>query len=320
MHFKASKHRSLLNHNRHFAAHSLFIASINMEKPCLNSPAIGSPLMLTVIMVILVPGITRCPHLSFTTPWNTHRWSYALVRWNRKWEKNSRQKSTMGAAFWGNKSFSAGIYRADNGPQGCATTKVGGQTQPPIHTRLLAGKTDFTYVPQICFAPNSSRKLLVTAATDFFLFKTSSLTMTQSRNLEGDMAEAVSRVWLNKTRCSLFTATTPTAEGQVSSRSQLQHISSLSTLIHLICLCQGEDAVHLLNRLGFGVCVSAWVEIITKEQDRLCAGHQRCRSRINKPQWQRLSTQLAPEPRDRGKVNKQWIFISRPVCVPLMCK
>lgn len=67
MHFKVSKHSSLLNHNRHFAAHSLFIASINMEKPCLNSPVIGSPLMLTVIMVILRPGITRCPHLSFTT-------------------------------------------------------------------------------------------------------------------------------------------------------------------------------------------------------------------------------------------------------------
>lgn len=128
---------------------------------------------------------------------------YALVRWNRKWEKNSRQKSTMGVAFWGNKSFSARIYRADNGPQGRATTKVGGQTQPPIHTRLLTGKTDFTYVPQICFAPNSSRKLLVTAATDFFLLKTCSLKMTQSRNLEGDMVETVSRVWLNKTCFSL---------------------------------------------------------------------------------------------------------------------
>lgn len=144
MHFKASKHGSLLNHNRHFAAHSLFIASINMEKPCLNSPVIGSPLMLTVIMVILVPGITRYPHLSFTTLWNTDRWSYALVRWNRKWDKNSCHKSIMGAAFWGNKSFPAGIYRADNGPEGHTTTEVGGQTQQPIHTRLLTGKADFT--------------------------------------------------------------------------------------------------------------------------------------------------------------------------------
>jgi len=57
MHFKASKHGSLLNHNRHFAARSLFIDFINMEKPCLNSPAIGSPLMLTVIMVILVSAL-----------------------------------------------------------------------------------------------------------------------------------------------------------------------------------------------------------------------------------------------------------------------
>lgn len=61
MHFKASKHGSLSNHNRHLAVHSLFIASINMEKPCLNSPVIESPLMLTVIMVILAPGVTTCP-------------------------------------------------------------------------------------------------------------------------------------------------------------------------------------------------------------------------------------------------------------------
>lgn len=141
MHFKVSKHGSLLNHNRHFAAHSLFIASINMEKPCLNSPVIGSPLMLTVIMVILVPGITRCPHLSFTTPKNTHRWSYA--RWNRKWEKNSCHTSTMGAVFVRQQEF-VGIYRTDNGPQGHTTTEVGGHIQQSIHTQLLTGKTDFT--------------------------------------------------------------------------------------------------------------------------------------------------------------------------------
>lgn len=151
MHFKASKQDSLLNHNRHFAAHSLFIASINIEKPCLNSLVIGSPLMLTVIMVILVPGITWCPHLSFTTPWYTHRWNYTIVRWNRKWENNSCQKSTMGAAFWGNESFPAGIYRADNGPQGHMTTKVGGQIQQSIHTQLLTGKADFTCPTNLLF-------------------------------------------------------------------------------------------------------------------------------------------------------------------------
>lgn len=158
MHFKASKHGSLLNHNRHFAAHSLFIDSINMEKPCLNSPVIGSPLMLTVIMVIIVPGIASYPHLSLHNSLKlAHRWSRALARWSRKWEKNCCQKSTMGSALRGNKSFPAGIYRADNRPQGHMTTEVGGQIQPPIHTRLLTGKTD----PQICFATNSSRKLFV---------------------------------------------------------------------------------------------------------------------------------------------------------------
>ena len=156
MHFKASKHGSLLNHNRHFAAHSLFIDSINMEKPCLNSPVIGSPLMLTVIMVIIVPGSASYPHLSFHNSLNlAHGWSRASARWSRKWEKNCCQKSTMGSAFWGNKSFPAGIYRADNRPQGHMTTEVGGQIQLPIHTRLLTGKTD----PQICFATNRSRKL-----------------------------------------------------------------------------------------------------------------------------------------------------------------
>lgn len=65
-HFKAGKQDSLLNHNRNFAAHSLFIASINMEKPCLNSGVRGSLLMLTMIMVILVPGIIGRAHLSET--------------------------------------------------------------------------------------------------------------------------------------------------------------------------------------------------------------------------------------------------------------
>lgn len=40
----------------YFVARSLFIASINMEKPRLNSPAMEAPLIRTLIMVILAPG------------------------------------------------------------------------------------------------------------------------------------------------------------------------------------------------------------------------------------------------------------------------
>lgn len=182
MHFKVSKHGSLLNHNRHFAAHSLFIASINMEKPCLNSPVIGSPLMLTVIMVILVPGITRCPHLSFTTPKNTHRWSYA--RWNRKWEKNSCHTSTMGAVFWGNKSLWA-FTEQTMGLKAIRQQKWG-LTYSSLFIPSYWQEKQTSHVPQIYFATNSSRKLFLTAATNSLWKKLSSLKTTQNKKLEGD--------------------------------------------------------------------------------------------------------------------------------------
>ena len=261
-------------------------------------------------MVIIVPGSASYPHLSFHNSLNlAHGWSRASARWSRKWEKNCCQKSTMGSAFWGNKSFPAGIYRADNRPQGHMTTEVGGQIQLPIHTRLLTGKTD----PQICFATNSSRKLFV--KPDSFRKKKKKKKKTEKNEFIKDdpKQKSLREPWLK--RCQ------NTAEKKYAScrpRKSAQghnyNISHHRALIHLICLCQSEDVVHLLKPLWAGVCASAWVEIITQEQDRLCPGHQWCRSRINKPQWQRLSTQLAPEPRDRGKVNKQWIFISRPVC------
>lgn len=144
MHFKASKHCSLFNHNRHFAAHSLFIASINMEKPCLNSPAIGSPLMLTVIMVILVPGIIRWPRLHFTTPTNTARWSDELVTWNRKWERERSSKVNNGCSFFQATRASQRAFTGQTmGLKDVWPPGWGGQTQLPIHARLLTGKTDF---------------------------------------------------------------------------------------------------------------------------------------------------------------------------------
>lgn len=83
-----------------------------------------------------------------------------------------------------------------------------------------------SHVPQICFAPNSGRKLLVTAATDFFLFRTS-LKMTQSKDPEGDVAEAATESgWIKQASNA---ATTLAAEQQISSRSILQHISSMNT-------------------------------------------------------------------------------------------
>lgn len=102
-------------------------------------------------------------------------------------------------------SFPAGIYRVDNGPQGRVTTEVGGQIQPPIHTRLRTGKQT-SHVPQICFATNSSRKFFGTASTDsFWEKKNSSLKMTHNKKLEGDMAEMVSEPgWIKYASCFLL--------------------------------------------------------------------------------------------------------------------
>lgn len=92
-------------------------------------------------------------------------------------------------------------------------------------------------------------------------------------------------VWLDKICFLLFTARTPQKTRPQKGKSAQGHNYNISphwALIHLFRLCQDQDVVHLLNRLSIGVCVSAWVEIITEEQDRLCPGHQWCRSRINK--------------------------------------
>lgn len=126
MHFKASKHGSLLNHNRHFAAHSLFIASINMEKPCLNSPVIGSPLMLTVIMVILVPGIITRPPVPFHSD---------PISSNKLLKVENRCSFFVTAAVSQQKTMEAS--RPNNHRCG------GGQMQQSVHTQLLTGKACF---------------------------------------------------------------------------------------------------------------------------------------------------------------------------------
>lgn len=202
-------------------------------------------------MVIIVPGIASYPHLSLHNSLKlAHRWSSALARWSRKWEKNCCQKSTMGSALRGNKSFPAGIYRADNRPQGHMTTEVGGQIQPPIHTRLLTGKTD----PQICFATNSSRKLFV--KPDSFRGKkkkkTEFIKDDPKQKAWGSRGWNGVRAWLSKI-CFL-------PPEKVCARSQLQRISSPSahssdllvpergccplikaTLSWCLCVCMSGD-------------------------------------------------------------------------------
>lgn len=62
-----------------------------MEKPCLNSPVIGSPLMLTVIMVILVPGISVT---------HTRTRSEALLRWYKETGKEQLLKVYSGCSIF----------------------------------------------------------------------------------------------------------------------------------------------------------------------------------------------------------------------------
>lgn len=300
MHFKAGKQGSLLNHNRHFAAHSLFIASINMEKPRLNSPAMGSPLMLTAIMVILVPGITGCPHLcSQTRYWeeigNGNRTVVKSQQWVKLFEATTVSQRaftvhTMGLkAVWPpqwevryNYVFSHSGYWQEK--------------QTPHVPKTVAGNS------LLQLPPTPKRR------------KNSSLMMTHKKKLEGDMAQMVSASGWIKYAAVRCRGSDPgrAAHNYTTIRHWSTYSSNLpepgrgrcplikATLNWCLCVCMSGDNYRRTRQ------IMSWAPAMHKshKQGAIDSG-----SRLNL----RLS-------RGTGAKSTNNEYLSPALCVPLMCK
>lgn len=164
----------------------------------------------------------------------------------RLWKVNNR----CHFFFPGHLSFPTGCLKERQwAPRPC--DHLGGWGGVDTNTdsfQLFTGKST-SHIPQICFALNSSRK--TSHATQF----------TPKRRQREDISRGETRlktesgtVWMQP--ASLCLLLQLLLQKRKSAEGRNYSLSPLWAVIHPIRLCQREDAVHLLNRLWFGVGMS----------------------------------------------------------------